>query len=75
MKALKITWMGQSRRNALGLVEVEQDVKVPLLVLDIAVELADILDGENLLPVVRVSKGCQGSTPCARPDVELVERP
>ena len=41
MKALKITWMGQSRRNALGLVEVEQDVKVPLLVLDIAAELAD----------------------------------
>ena len=72
MKALKITWMGQSRRNALGpcsegLVEVEQDAKVPLLVLDIAVELADILDGEILLPVVRVSRGCQGSTPCARP--------
>ena len=46
MKALKITWMGQSRRNALSpcseeLVEVEQDVKVPILVLDIAVELAD----------------------------------
>ena len=49
------------------LVEIEQDVKVPLLVLDIAVELADILDGEILLPVVRVSRGCQGSTPCARP--------
>jgi len=37
--------MGQSRRNALGtcseeLVEVEQDAEVPLLVLDIAVELA-----------------------------------
>ena len=70
MKALKITWMGQSRRNALGpcsegLVEVEQDAEVPLLVLDC--KLTDILDGEILLPVVRVSRGCQGSTPCARP--------
>ena len=63
MKALKITWMGQSRRNALGpcsegLVEVEQDVKVPLLVLDIAVELADILEvdvAEKSLVVVMVA--------------------
>ena len=63
MKALKITWMGQSRRNALSpcseeLVEVEQDVKVPLLVLDIAVELADILEvdvAEKSLVVVMVA--------------------
>ena len=63
MKALKITWMGQSRRNALGpcsegLVEVEQDAEVPLLVLDIAVELADILEvdvAEKSLVVVMVA--------------------